>query len=167
MTDKAMSDAPDSEDQAKIDHFRAMPPKRRDKIQLDGATHDAVGRLGDAITNLRTTAHKTRRSRMTYVEEGNLNTIVGSTENITVAVYHAASDSVESMPKAPEEWIDLKNDDFKFVWENFEALKQAMPNWKTTSDDELETLKEELSSVWKIAATFDATELIAYGLRGA
>lgn len=70
------------------------------------------------------------------------------------------------MPDAPKEWIDLDIGNFKFVWEKIEALQQAMQGWKPDSDRELKTLKDELSSIWEIAANFDRDELIMFGFQG-
>ncbi|KAL8673633.1 MAG: hypothetical protein Q9168_001939 [Polycauliona sp. 1 TL-2023] len=136
---------------------------------LEFCMSDTVHRLMDAIDNLRSTARYAREVREIYMKKmkGEYTTNVGTTEAKAKVVHDVdIGEFVAPMPDAPKEWIDLDEKDFEFVWANFEALEEAMQGWKTISDRELETLKDELYNIWKIAATFDLAELVSYGFRG-
>ncbi|CAL8581751.1 hypothetical protein XPA_007435 [Xanthoria parietina] len=132
---------------------------------LETRINDTLDGLVDATNNLRSTARGTRFHRK--LQLAGQYTSVGATENRVRAICDLQINRlVENMPDDPKEWIDLDSEEFKFVWEKVEALHQAVHGWKPDSDQELQTLRDELSSIWKIAAIFDRDELIQYGLQG-
>ncbi|CAO1600599.1 hypothetical protein XANCAGTX0491_004283 [Xanthoria calcicola] len=132
---------------------------------LETLTDDTLDRFVNATNNLSRTARSTRFHRKLQLAGQYTN--VGATENRVRAICDLQINRlVKNMPDDPKEWIDLDNEQFEFVWEKVEALQQAVQGWKPDSDQELQTLRDELSSIWKIAANFDRDELIQYGLQG-
>ncbi|KAI4239255.1 MAG: hypothetical protein LQ349_000510 [Xanthoria aureola] len=132
---------------------------------LETLTDDTLDRLVNATNNLSRTARSTRFHRKLQLAGQYTN--VGATENRVRAICDLQINRlVKNMPDDPKEWIDLDSEQFEFVWEKVEALQQAVQGWKPDSDQELQTLRDELSSIWKIAANFDRDELIQYGLQG-